>query len=237
MNSTISYVSLGPGSADLITLRALNRLKESDVIFSPSTITRDGRESSRAFDIMQELGIDASKIKLYHLPMSKDRTKALAAYNKVALEALEATLEGKKVSITAEGDAGMYSSCHYIIESLAPKNVGAEKVPGIPAFIACGAFANLHVAMQEENLLVMAKGMSAEELQDRVDKNETLVLMKASQCEAAVKELIANNTTKTINYFENIGYDNEYYTIEAEEILKRKFPYFSLIIIKTNDNV
>lgn len=232
MKLSISIISLGPGSADLITLRGLRELEQADVIFSPSTKLRDGSESSRAFDIMQELGIPSTKIKLYHLPMSKDRTLALGAYAAVAREAAELTKQGKKVVVTAEGDAGFYSSSHYIIEALRGYDIQTEKVPGVPAFIACGAHAQMHVVMQEESLVVVAKSMTTEDLEAHLNTNEVVVIMKASLCAQAIKNVMDTNQKVTFHYFENIGYHNEFYTTDKETILDRKFPYFSLLIIK-----
>ena len=44
----ITFVSLGPGEAELITLKGLKALQAADCIFCPETPARDGRPLSRA---------------------------------------------------------------------------------------------------------------------------------------------------------------------------------------------
>lgn len=41
----ITFVSLGPGEAELITLKGLKALQAADCIFCPETPARDGRPS------------------------------------------------------------------------------------------------------------------------------------------------------------------------------------------------
>ena len=76
----IQFVSLGPGEAELITLKGLKALQNADCIFCPETPVRDGHSLSRAADIMLRLDIPANRIRRFSLPMSKQRTDALNAY-------------------------------------------------------------------------------------------------------------------------------------------------------------
>ena len=134
--SPIQFVSLGPGEAELITLKGLKALQNADCIFCPETPVRDGHSLSRAADIMLRLDIPANRIRRFSLPMSKQRTDALNAYDQVYAAALSLHHAGKKVAIVAEGDAGFYSSVHYIYEKLQAAGIPVEQIAGIPAFIA-----------------------------------------------------------------------------------------------------
>ena len=86
--SPIQFVSLGPGEAELITLKGLKALQNADCIFCPETPVRDGHSLSRAADIMLRLDIPANRIRRFSLPMSKQRTDALNAYDQVYAAAL-----------------------------------------------------------------------------------------------------------------------------------------------------
>ena len=228
----IVFVSLGPGESDLITLKGLKALQTADCIFYPATILKDGAISSRALDIMMELDIDKKKTTPFYVPMNKDRSLAIDAYNRVSEEAKQQYLKGMKVIIVAEGDAGFYSSIHYIFDTLVKQNIPVEHVAGIPAFIACGALAGIHIVKQEEELNVIPGITSARSLIDKISSGKVVVIMKASQCEQAVKESISAIPTAAFHYFENVGVKGkEYYTCDTQEIISRKFPYFSLMII------
>ena len=65
--------------------------------------------------------------------MSKRREAALQAYDGVYAEARALQDEGLHVCIVAEGDAGFYSSVHYVFERLRADGRAAEHVAGIPA--------------------------------------------------------------------------------------------------------
>ncbi|MBD8346613.1 precorrin-2 C(20)-methyltransferase [Dysgonomonas sp. HGC4] len=228
----IAFVSLGPGEADLITLKGLKTLEAADCIFYPATIIKEDAISSRALDIITELNIDSKKAIPFHVPMSKDRSLAIEAYHRISQEAEQQYLKGLKVAIVAEGDAGFYSSIHYIFDTLTKQNIPVEHIAGIPAFIASGALAGIHIVKQEEELNVIPGIISANDLIGKIESGKVVVIMKVSQCQEAVKECISKIPTATFHYFENVGVkDKEYYTNHTHEIIARKFPYFSLMII------
>lgn len=228
----ITFVSLGPGEADLITLKGLKSLQTADCIFYPATIVNEGNISSRALDILTELNIDSQKTIFFHVPMSKNRSPATEAYKKVSQEAERQYRKGLKVAIVAEGDAGFYSSVHYISDNLVNQGILVEHIAGIPAFIASGALAGIHIVKQEEELNVIPGVISGSDLIQKIQSGKVVVIMKVSQCQEAVKECISMIPKAKFHYFENVGVnDKEYYTLNTEEIISRKFPYFSLMII------
>ena len=75
MSRPIYFVSLGPGDAELITLKSLHALQQADIIYCPSTVREPDKILSRAATLLHKLGIKGD-IHLFSLPMSKDRTKS-----------------------------------------------------------------------------------------------------------------------------------------------------------------
>lgn len=106
----VIFVSLGPGEPELITVKGLKALQTADCIFCPETLAKDGNRVSRAADILLQLDIPENTVHRFPLPMSKQREKALSAYDEVYMESSTLRQQGKKVCIVAEGDAGFYSS-------------------------------------------------------------------------------------------------------------------------------
>jgi len=232
MSDSVTFVSLGPGDAGLITLKGLKALQQADIIFCPSTVSPAGKTSSRSRDILLELGIDESGISLFKVPMSKDRAQAVLCYQKVADEAGKQYKQGQKTVIVAEGDAGFYSSTYYICDNLMSKNIPTERIAGVPAFIACGALANIHIAKQEEELNIIPGIITTEDLMQRIEEGKSIVIMKPSQSEQAIKKAIPQIENAIVHYFENVGIcEKEFYTQGKQDIINRKFPYFSLLII------
>lgn len=179
MNRTkkpVLFVSLGPGDPELITLKGLNALRQADVILTPSTLNREDRVLSRSRNILLALGVDEEKISLFAVPMSKDRAKALLCYSQAATRAAEDYNKGLSVAITAEGDSGFYSSSQYINEALADKGIPTKRIEGIPAFISCGALANIHIAKQEEQLIIVPGKTSQKELDEYIIHGKSIVI-------------------------------------------------------------
>ncbi|MEG0519106.1 MAG: precorrin-2 C(20)-methyltransferase [Bacteroidales bacterium] len=234
----VQFISLGPGEADLITLKGLKALQNADCIYCPCTLAAGGAKeekknaapTSRSGTILTTLGIPTSKIAFFQVPMNKNREAARLSYEAVFIQAKQMCSNGKKVAIVAEGDAGFYSSIHYIQDRFAQQGVVAERIPGVPAFIAAGAFAGLHIVKQEEPLLVFPGIVTSGEIKEAVDSGKTVAIMKLSQCEAAVKECVSCNML--FHYFENVGMPDQLYVSDKQVISQLKFPYFSVMIIK-----
>lgn len=233
MYQPVQFVSLGPGDPDLITIKALKALQQADIIYYPATTNKTGKILSRAQDILSYHEIPTTKLSSFNLPMSKNRSAAIESYQKVADEIEKNYNENRKVAIVAEGDAGFYSSIHYVYDYLESRQVQVKHIAGIPAFIACGALAGMHIVKQEEQLIVIPGTASENELSEYLQSGKTVVIMKVSQCNGDIKSLIDNCPQYTYHYFENAGLTGkEYYTTNTEDIINREIPYFSLMIIK-----
>ena len=127
----VIFVSLGPGEPELITVKGLKALQTADCIFCPETLAKDGNRVSRAADILLQLDIPENTVHRFPLPMSKQREKALSAYDEVYMESSTLRQQGKKVCIVAEGDAGFYSSIHYVYDKLQADGIPVKHIPGI----------------------------------------------------------------------------------------------------------
>lgn len=233
MKHPIQILSLGPGDPELVTLKSLRLLKESDTIYLPVTlVAATGRRISRAADILGALGVEESKFRPFELPMEKGHTAAEAVYRTLAVRVLAAQETGEKVAVTAEGDAGIYASVHYVGDLLREAGAEVAYVAGIPALIAAGAAAGLHIVKGEEPLLVLPSVHSPEEILTPLTEGKTVVVMKLSQSEEALKTAIGQGKEYLWHYVENVGAEGEYLTSSPQEILDRKFPYFSLLIVR-----
>lgn len=232
MAHPISFVSLGPGEPELITVKGLKQLQQADIIYCPATRNKQGDYLSRAADIVRALEISETAIRCFTLPMSKDRTEAWKAYDALYNEAATQYAEGKRIVIVAEGDAGFYSSIQYIYDKLTDTGVAVQRIAGIPAFIAAGALAGLHIVKQEEQIVVIPGTPSATELSEKINAGYVIVIMKLSQCVDAVHECIRKHPQTQFHYFENVGTEKEYYTSDRKVIADKVYPYFSLMIIQ-----
>jgi len=231
-NNPVVFVSLGPAEAELITLKGYQILQRADIILCPATATKNGDVVSRAADILRNLEILEDKIGLFPLPMSKDRSLAMEVYDRMCDVAAKYQRANLRVVVVAEGDAGFYSSVHYVYDKLNNTGIPVVCIPGIPAFIACGSLGGLHIVKQEERLMVIPGNAKADELSRLLESEVTVVIMKLSQCVDELHTFISQNPAYHYYYFENVGTEAEYYTYGVDELLEKSFPYFSLMIIR-----
>lgn len=240
----VNFVSLGPGDPELITIKGLKALKEADCIFCPETNTKPLSDTinqqkndkkkvslSRSADILIQLGINQDKIRRFTLAMSRERKEAHEAYNSVCNEAITLYNEGLRVCIVAEGDAGFYTSVHYVLERMVQEQIPVKQIAGIPAFIAAGALGNAHIVQGDERLIVVPGLLKERELEKLVSEGNSIVIMKLSQCKEQVLECIQNHPEFEYRYFENVGTDKEIFLTTPQQIKEASFPYFSLLMI------
>ena len=112
MTQTVYFVSLGAGDPELITLKALRLLERADVIYSPVSLSPNGRRASKSKSIMLSLGIKEEQIVSYDMPVNREREGAEDAYKQVA-EDIKARRQANGdliAAVVAIGDAGFYAS-------------------------------------------------------------------------------------------------------------------------------
>lgn len=234
-SKTVHFVSLGPGDPDLMTLKAHKTLHESDVIFCPATKGRNGSTVSRSASIVCSAGIEEGKIRTFEVPMCKDRSRVKKIYDETAEAIIAYSNQGKAISVVAEGDAGFYTSIQYMFNKIQDSGITTKRIAGIPAFIAAGAAAGIHIAKLDESLTVVSKLHSEEELSGILSHSENAVIMKLPLSADVLRHFISLHKEFDYHYFENLGTEEEYYTHEPADIIRRDFPYFSLMIIRHKD--
>ena len=226
----ITFLSLGPGDPELLTIKALKTLKDADVVMVPATRNNEGILKSRATDIISEWHLE-NRLMVYELPMLKDRQAVSLVYDRIFADCVRLYHEGQRIVVAVEGDVSIYASIHYVMERLEKAGIPVEQSAGIPSFIAAAASAGLSLVSQQQRLTILPGDADAETLLQLLDSNHVVIVMKLSQCQEAVKEFLRRNPQTVCHYFENVGTPEAYHTSLCDEIQSRHIPYFSLCII------
>ena len=230
LKTNVTFLSLGPGDPELLTLKAVRMLREADIVVVPATKSSDGTMKSRAADIIGEW-CDRDKMRHYELPMQRNREAVMQVYDRMCNDIAEWFQNGQQVVVTVEGDMSIYASIHYVLNRLQQKNIPATQEPGIPSFIAAAASAGLSLISQHERLVVLPGDADIEELRRLLTSRHVLVVMKLSQCQQVLKDFLVQYPATLCHYFENVGTPEAFHTTEHDEILSRQMPYFSLCIL------
>ncbi|MGI6794671.1 precorrin-2 C(20)-methyltransferase [Bacteroides sp. KG68] len=236
----VLFVSLGPGDPELITVKGLKALQAADRIFCPETMNKNSAISpatSRAAAILHQLEIEAKRIIRFAVPMSRQRDKASSAYDSLFAEILKLHADGMKICVAAEGDAGFYASIHYVYGRLQEKGIPVEHIAGVPAFIAAGARAGIHLVSGTETLTVLPGTATAGEVTRHIKQEGAVVIMKLSKCAQNMHKLIRLHPEYNYHYFENVGTAEDVYLNRPEQILSRPFPYFSMLIVRRAEDI
>lgn len=236
MTQAVYFVSLGAGDPELITLKALRLLERADVIYSPVSLSPNGRRASKSKSIMLSLGIKEEQIVSYDMPVNREREGAEDAYKQVA-EDIKARRQANGdliAAVVAIGDAGFYASSAYIGELLEAENIPTSYLPGVPALIASNALIGGQLVQLDEQLRVIPGVATPSEWEEAWHSKHTIVIMKGSMAEEEIKRAMKSYPHRHWHYLEYVGYEGkELYLNDVNQIAERKFPYFSLIISKT----
>ena len=222
----IAYgVGVGPGDPELMTLKAVRLIRETDVIAVPGT---DGRRSA-AYQIAVRAVPELAEKELVsvELPMVKDRSLLEQARRRAA-ERIAAYLDqGRNVVWLTLGDPTVYSTFGYLQRILEAEGYGVELVSGVSSVCAAAARLHLPLAEWDEPLHVLP---AIHRTGTGLDEAGTCVLMKSGRSMAEVKDLL-RESGRTVLAVENCGMASERVYRGVEEI-PDEAGYFTLIIAK-----
>lgn len=166
-------IGTGPGDPDLLTLKAIRRLRESELIFAPTS-----RGKHLALDTALDY-VEDKKIQLLSFPMGEvaeeDYRSAAAAIEK-ACDQLRMADPQKlpKAAVLTLGDPLIYSTFAHLLPYFQDDSE-IEIVSGIPAFLSAAAEAQIPLCQGSHGLLVQDRWP----LNDMAENN--LVLLKSSR--------------------------------------------------------
>ena len=220
-------LGIGPGDPELLTLKAVRIIQESDVIAVPGKV----KEESVAYQITKQAvkELDEKEIIAVHMPMTKDHEKLESSHNEGADQVEKYLKEGKNVAFLTLGDPTVYSTYLYIHKRIQDRGYEVEIVSGITSFCAVAARLNIGLVEKAEPLHVIP---ASYQIEDALKLPGTKVLMKAGKKMAMVKEELQKRNERAV-MIENCGMENEKIYRSVEEI-PEDAGYYSLIIVTEN---
>ncbi|MEH6655825.1 siroheme synthase CysG [Loktanella salsilacus] len=146
----IALVGAGPGARDLLTLRAVERLQEADVIFydrlvDPEVLELARRDAERVF-VGKVVGAHA---------WPQDRISAL-----IVAEAAK----GRRVVRLKSGDPSIFGRAAEELDAARAQNIPVEIVPGVTAASAAAAFLGQSLTQRgQTDTLVLTTGQHCDD--------------------------------------------------------------------------
>ncbi|HIX59553.1 MAG TPA: precorrin-2 C(20)-methyltransferase [Candidatus Blautia gallistercoris] len=225
MNGKLYGVGIGPGDPELLTVKALRIIRESDVIAVPGTVA----EETVAYQIVKGAypELDQKTLLAVPMPMTKDAAVLEEAHQKGTDMICNELDQGKTVAFLTLGDPTVYSTYIYVHKKIQELGYEVEIISGITSFCAVAARLNMSLVEKAEELHVIP---SSYQIDEAMKMPGTKVLMKAGKKMASVKETL-KKAGKTGVMIENCGMENEKIYRTVEEI-PDSAGYYSLIIVK-----
>ena len=227
MQKKLYFVSLGPGSPELLTLKAILALIESDVIIVPTSCADGSFDRSRAFDILK--GLNQVSHDILHQPFKLEskiikpiycpRQYKVDDWHKQIELIIEGLNEKNVVSYVTLGDAGIYSTVYYLIHLIEKEkthiNNWVEVIPGITSFSEASAKVKKPLCLGSSKLEILP--LAAENLKT------TRVYMRPK-----IGDTLNNLSEEgELLCFENLTFDDESYFEGKPEKVKG---YMTLLI-------
>jgi len=232
---SLTIAGVGPGDPSLLTLAAVDAIRESTVVSYPVSIR--GGESLAEKIASKWITKDKKKLPL-HFPMVDDQNTLKRAWGVAADELMRMVEKGERVVFLSQGDISLFSTGSYLLKQLEKYHSDClvKLIPGVTSFSAAAAKSKLPLAFQEEQLLVVPVPDSSKELKvilsNAVLMKRVVVLLKLGKKWEWVKPLLEELDLLERSIFaERIGFSDQK-IIRASELSSGTRPYFSLLLIR-----
>ena len=218
MKGKLFVVGVGPGDPELLTLKAVKVIKNSDCIACPESKGEPGVAYRIAKSAVPE--IESKELLLLEFPMREGDIKEF--HQKAADRIILRLSEGKNVAFLTLGDPSFYSTFFYLADIIANRGYDYKIINGITSFSAVSSKLKLPLSLGDESVMITSG--------EFVDFEGTLVILKAGN---KLKEIIekVSSSGKTAYMAENCGMENErvYKDLWA---IPDEAGYFAVIVIK-----
>jgi precorrin-2/cobalt-factor-2 C20-methyltransferase len=180
-------VGIGPGSPDLLTLRAAHLVEQCDTVISPQA---QGSAKSLALEAVRPF-LDKQEIIVNNYPMVRNEQKTRKRWQLFAEDVAKRCVAGESVVQITLGDPLIFATSSYLLQSLAElmPTANIHVVPGISAFQTAASRLAETLTLQEDRLTLMS-ATDLDAVEKALGQCETLVLYKAGTCIEALMELL-----------------------------------------------
>lgn len=234
-------VGCGPGDPELLTIKALNLIKEADVIFVP---TSKSDKPSIALSIVAKYINKSTKIINLVFPMIKDKNSLKEYWKKNTSEISEMVRTGKKTLYLTVGDPSLYSTWIYIHRELKNnhKDIEIEIIPGITSIFAFAAESKISLVEGDEHLSVVPACYDLNKVKNTVKSSDTIVFLKDGRYFDSVIDMLSEtgfSDESQIAIAQDVSTKENILEIKQLKDLKGKKQssqtYFSIMVVKRND--
>jgi len=226
-------IGIGPGDPKLLTLKAKEIIDQADIIFCPKG-DEDGTSWARS--IIEAMTSAPKEFVDLQFPMTRNKKILKVYWKKAAGRIAEEVAKGKQGAFITLGDPFIYSTYIYLLRTLRQDfpDIEVETIPGISAFNAAAARAQIPLAQGDERIAILPVRKDLRGLREAFEAFDTVILMKVgSKLDKVMTLLKELDLLKHSVLVSRIGYPGEKIIHDLSSLEKiEKEGYLSVIIVK-----
>jgi len=230
MSGIFYGIGVGPGDPELLTVKAINIMKEVDIIIAPKTEKKDG---SVALSIARPYLKKDIEIVYQVFPMVVKFEESTEAWETNKNEILALLKAGKKIAFLTLGDPMFYSTYIYVYRLLEHEGFPIETIPGIPAFCAIGSKLGYPLVEGNDILSVIPATADPEKIKKVMAVTDNVVLMKVyKNFSSIVDTLVENEMIDNAVMLSRCGLPDEVRINDLVAEKNKKVNYLSTILAR-----
>ena len=175
----LTCVGCGPGDPELLTVKAVNAIKNANVIMCPTS--KEGKPSI-ALSVVSSLIDQDKKLEIVNLvfPMTKDKDILENTWQKNSQIIAESVFSGKKVVYLTVGDPYLYSTWIYLHRELSVThpNINITVIPGIVSMFTFASKIGISLAEGAEKMAVIPSCYDLSKVKEIAKNCDTMVFLK-----------------------------------------------------------
>ena len=232
---SLTIIGVGPGDPELLTIKGLNALLASDVIFAP--IAAEDKPSI-ALSIIRRWVRPEQRVVFIHSPMVRDEAVLQEARQQAAEIIVRELAPNRRGAYILLGDPMLYGTFTPIARRLriiAP-DIQQTIVPGVTAISAAAAATETPLASGSERVVILPglRERSRNTLLRLLRQFSQVAILKAGPVFPMLAETLeAVGMLENAVYVENLGLPGER-VVRGEALLqmpRQKRPYLSLMLV------
>jgi len=229
MSNILYGVGVGPGDPELLTLKALRCIKESDIIILPTEM----KEECYAYHIVEKVypQIEEKEIICMPFPMLKDKEILKKIHDEIYKDIAGLLAEDKTVAFLVIGDPSIYSTYSYIHARVTENKGTAVMINGIPSFCAVAATLGISLGDNRDEIHIIP---ASYDVSHTLELGGTKVYMKSGKKLVELKKaLLEYEGLERLEVYavSNCGMKDESISIGLNN-LDRSSGYLTIVIVK-----
>ena len=227
-------VGVGPGDPELVTLKAVRRLKAADVV---AYFAKRGNASHGRAVVAAHLRPEVPELPLLY-PVTTEIADDLPAYCAAIKHFFDTSAAvvsnhldaGRTVAVICEGDPLFYGSYMHLHVRLAPR-YPTEVIAGVTGMSGCWSCTGTPIAQGDDVFSVVPATLPEEELESRIADVDAAVIMKIGRHMSKVRRALERSGRLSRAIYVERGTMSDGQAMPLSQKSDDYAPYFAVVLV------